>query len=142
MILATNRAKDPISILVPHENGYCIFLPFTEETNKLLNLLIKEGLNIIPEKKEIIKPEEIPSWATEYMTETEIELLKKRNEIEEKLGKYNKFKPLLWETGDSLQELVISAFEEIGIPVTRLPKESHADFEFPINADFTGVCVK
>ena len=139
-ILATNRANDPISIMVPYLNGYCIFLPYAEETNKLLDLLIKKGLNIIPEKEGEIVTAELPSWATEFMTETELKLLKSRNKIVEKLGKYNKFKPLLWETGDNLQELVIDAFEELRIEVAKLPKESHGDFEFPIKKDLTGVC--
>lgn len=140
-VLATNRANDPISLLVPCESGYCIFLPSTDEPLKPLILLIREGRNIIPpEKEEEIVTEEPPSWATEYMTEKELNLLRQRNKIIEKLGKYNKFKGLLWETGDALEVLVIDAFKEIGITVLRLPKESHGDFEFPIKEDLTGVC--
>ena len=138
-ILATNRANDPISIMVPYENGYCIFLPFTDKTTELLDLLIEKGLNIIPEREEIVTAE-LPPWVTTLMTETELNLLKTRNKIVEKLGKYNKFKPLFWETGDNLQQLVIEAFEELEIEVTKLPKESHGDFEFPIKGDLTGVC--
>ena len=139
-ILATNRANDPISIMVPYENGNCIFLPLTEQKTTLLTLLIEKGLNIIPEKEEENSPEELPAWATSLMSETELNLLKTRNKINEKLGKYNKFKPLFWETGDKLQGLVIDAFQELGIKVTKLPKESHGDFEFPIKKDLTGVC--
>jgi hypothetical protein len=139
-VLAKNRASDPISVMVPYENGYCIFLPFTDKTTELLELLIEKGLNIIPEREKEIVTGELPSWATAFMTETELNLLETRNKIVEKLGKYNKFKPLLWETGDNLQELVIAAFEEMGIEVTRLPKESHGDFEFLINEGLIGVC--
>lgn len=140
IILATNRANDPISIMVPCENGHCVFLPNPDDTTKLGNTIIGKGLNIIPaEREEVAISTQLPSWATDFMTETELNLLKARNKIVEKLGKYNKFKPLLWETGDSLQELVIDAFEELGIEVSRLPKESHGDFEFPIKEDLTGV---
>lgn len=140
IVLAVNRVNDPISIKVPYENGYCIFLPLTDQTSKLVDLLIKEGLNIIPEKEGEIGKTELPSWANALMTKTELKLLETRNEIVEKLGKYNKFKPLYWETGDRLQELVIEAFEEMGIEVTKLPKESHGDFEFSVEEDLTGVC--
>jgi len=143
IVLASNRAGDPISIMVPYESGNCIFLPLTDETDKLLDLLIKEGLNIIPkreEEKEEFVPTEIPSWVPAFLTETELKLLKTRNEIDEKLGKYNRFRPLFWETGDNLQKLVIDAFKELGIKVTKLPKESHGDFEFPINGDLIGAC--
>ena len=140
IVLATNRANDPISIMVPYENGYCIFLPSTDKTPELVNLLIEKGLNILPEEEEKIVPSKLPPWAIEFMTKTELGLLETRNKIIEKLGKYNKFKPLLWETGINLEELVIDAFEEFGIEVTRLPKESHGDFEFPIEEDLTGVC--
>lgn len=149
-VLAVNRANDPISIMVPCENGYCIFLPFTDESARpqLLDLLIKRGLSLIPEEEEthaLEKKEQIPSvslppWATDYMSKTEADLLRARNEIDEKLGKYNKFKPLFWETGDILEELVIQAFEELGINVTRLEKASHGDFEFAISKSLTGVC--
>lgn len=140
-VLATNRANDPVSIMVPYESGYCVFLPFTDESVKPLVLTVEKGLNIIPpEREEEIVAEEPPSWATEYMTEKELNLLRQRNKIIEKLGKYNRFKALLWETGHTLQALVIDAFEEIGITVLRLPKESHGDFEFPIRDDLTGVC--
>ena len=139
-ILATNRANDPISIMVPYGNGYCIFLPFTDKTTELLSLLTGKGLNIIPEAEEEAIVTEPPSWATDFMTQTELKLLKTRNEINQKLGKYNKYRPLFWETGDYLQELVIDAFEEMGIEVTKLPKESHGDFEFTIEESLIGVC--
>jgi|GEM_PF-4544670 len=135
--------------MIPFENGYCIFLPFVNEDKRtqLLSLLIEKGLRLIEEKETGVEEEEeqipsanLPSWATAYMSKTEVHLLKTRNEINEKLGKYNKFKALFWETGSNLEGLVIEAFEELGIEVTRLPKESHGDFEFSINEHLTGVC--
>jgi hypothetical protein len=145
-ILATNRTNDPISILVPYGTGYCVFLPYlpsivsATQADQLLNLLIEKGMNIIPEKEEKVSSSDIPSWATSLMTKTELDLFKTKNEIDKKLGKYNKFKPLYWETGNNLQDLVINAFEELGVEVTRLPRESHGDFEISISKDLIGVC--
>lgn len=137
-VLATNRAGDPISIIVPYDDGFCVFLPYTDDTDKLLNMLFERGINLIPEKEQIAT-ETVPPWANEYMTENELKLFTSFREIEKKLGKYTKFKALLWETGPNLENLVISLFEEIGIKVDKLSPESHADFECPLSADLTGV---
>jgi hypothetical protein len=140
-ILAANRTNDPISVMIPYENGFCIFLPCADEenTNKLLGLLIEKGLNLIPEIEKITSSN-IPSWASSTMSKAELELLKSIEQINEKLGKYNRFKPLFWETGENLKDLVIDAFEEFGIRVTKLSKESHADFEISISQDLIAVC--
>ena len=50
-ILAVNRAGHPISLHVPHERGHCIFLPYTDEKNELVKLLVRKGLNLVPRKR-------------------------------------------------------------------------------------------
>lgn len=50
-VLAVNSAGQPISLHVPHEKGHCIFLPYTDEKNKLVKLLVRKGLSLIPGKK-------------------------------------------------------------------------------------------
>lgn len=49
-ILAVDRAGLPISLHVPHEKGHCIFLPYTDEKNKLAKLIMQKGLSLIPGK--------------------------------------------------------------------------------------------
>jgi len=39
VILATNRVGDIISFVVPYETGYCVFLPYTSQKNKLINII-------------------------------------------------------------------------------------------------------
>lgn len=137
-ILAVNRAGHPISLHVPYERGHCILLPYTEEKNELVKLLVQKGLNLIPKKEG--ERVEIPDWLTEFSTKEEMDLLKGYQEIEGKLGKYNKFKRLLWETGKRLERVVIDSFREIGIDARELPEGSHADFEFPLTEEVTGAC--
>lgn len=137
-ILAVNRAGHPISLHVPYERGHCIFLPHTREKKGLVNLLMQKGLNLIPKKEGELG--EIPEWLGEFSTKEEMDLLKGYQEIEGKLGKYNKFKRLLWETGKRLERVVIDSFREIGIDAMELPEGSHADFEFPLTEEVTGVC--
>ncbi len=137
-ILAVNRAGHPISLHVPYGGGHCILLPYTSEKDKLVKLLVQKGLNLIPKKEE--GHVEIPDWLKEFSTKEEMDLLKRYQEIEGKLGKYNKFKRLLWETGKRLERVVIDSFREIGIEVRELPEGSHADFEFPLTEEVTGVC--
>jgi hypothetical protein len=139
-VVATNRTHDPISVIVPYESGSCVFLPSTDKDNELLNLLIEKGLNIIPEIERGSASSGVPSWASSLMSETELDLLESMNQIGGRLGKYNRFKALLWESGEALQNLVVNAFEEVGIEVTKLPKESHADFEIHLDRNLTGVC--
>jgi len=50
-ILAVDRAGHPISLHVPHERGHCIFLPYTDEKNELVKLLVRKGLNLVPRKR-------------------------------------------------------------------------------------------
>ena len=139
-VVATNRTHDPISVIIPYESGYCVFLPSTDKANELLNLLIEKGLNMIPEMERGSASSGIPSWASSLMSRTELDLHESMNQIEGKLGKYNRFKALFWESGEAPQNLVISAFDEVGIQVTKLPKESHADFEIQLDRNLTGVC--
>lgn len=145
-ILATNRTKDPVSIVVPYHNGYCVFLPrpilYPDLTNliTLHELLMKRGLELIPEKEDKQDASNLPGWASSLATKQELSLIKTLNEINRKLGKYAKFKQLYWQSGDNLNALVTSAFEELGFAITRLPKETHADFEVKIDENLTGVC--
>ena len=60
--------------------------------------------------------------------------------MKEYWGKTGKFKPLLYETGVNLENLVIDAFREMGIKVRKLPEGSYADFEFQISEDLIGIC--
>jgi len=50
-ILAVDGAGYAISLHVPHERGHCIFLPYTDEKDKLVKLLVRKGLNLISRKK-------------------------------------------------------------------------------------------
>lgn len=50
-ILAVNRIGRPISLHVPHERGHCIFLPYTDEKNELVKLLVRKGLTLVPRKR-------------------------------------------------------------------------------------------
>ncbi len=133
-ILATNRAGHPISIIVPYENGHCVFLPYTNQIDELTSLLIQSGLNIISEAFETEEaPAEVPTWIGEFVTEEEEKLLKKQNELEKKIRKRTKFKRLLYEKGIALQELVEDIFKELGFDVKKLPKGAYADLEIPLN---------
>jgi len=135
-VLATNKVGDPVSLVTPYEAGYCVFLPQTYYLTRLVDLLLENGLSLIPDFVEI----EVPEWIGEYATPLESQLLRQKLEIEKRLGKTGKYKPLLYETGTSLENLVIDAFGEIGLDVSRLPEGSHADFEFPISEELTSVC--
>jgi len=50
-ILAVSRAGNPVSLHVPHGRGHCIFLPYTDEKDKLVKLLVRKGLNLVPRKR-------------------------------------------------------------------------------------------
>ena len=142
-VLATNRANDPISILVPYRSGYCIFLPNPDKNfvnlEKLHELLLSRGLQLIPERVDAGNIVTLPSWAKLIASQRELSLLEKYNKLSEQIGKYSKFKQLYWESGDSLENLVIEALKELGLEVTKLPKGSHADFEVKLNGDLIAV---
>jgi len=139
-VLATNRTNDPISVIIPYGSGFCVFLPWTYDLDELLDLLIEKGLNIIPQVEEEAGSSSVPSWTSSIMSKAEVDLLESMSQIEGKLGKYNRYRALLWETGENLQNLVVSAFKELGIDVAKLPKESHADLEITLDKNLTGVC--
>lgn len=143
-ILAENRVGDPISFVVSYNSGYCFFIPRVkvEDEHKLISFLLENISSLIPEIKKEIPTEvtEIPEWIDEYTTDLERNLLKQKLEIDKKLGKTGKFKPLLYETGSSLKNLIIDALRELGIKVTKLPEECYADIEFPISEELIGVC--
>lgn len=138
-IIATNKVKDPVSFLSPIYEGYCIFLPRPNysEKSELVDALIEEGLDIIPDMEDSIT---IPDWIDQYATENERELLIQKENIEKKLGRAGKIKPLLYETGKKLEKIVMDTFIEIGIEIEVLPEGSHADFEFPLSNNQTAVC--
>lgn len=50
-IFAVNKTGRPISLHVPHERGHCIFLPYTDEKNELVKLLVRKGLSLVPKKR-------------------------------------------------------------------------------------------
>jgi hypothetical protein len=139
-VLARNRTNDPVSVLIPYLDGFCVFLPRADKENQLVDLIIEKGLNLIPENEKRTAPSSIPAWASLIMSETELELLEIMQRTKQKLGKYAMYKPLYWETGEALKLLVINAFEELGIKVTNLPSESHADFEILVRPNSIGVC--
>lgn len=139
-VFARNRTNDAISVMIPYLNGFCIFLPSTYKENELVDLIIERGLDLIPESEKRVTSSIMPTWASSIMSKTELELLETVQKTNEKLGKYARYKPLYWETGEPLKRLVIDAFEELGIKAKDLPSESHADFEISLRPGLIGVC--
>lgn len=137
--LAVNKVKDIVSFIMPIENGHCVFLPQVPygERGVLVDALIRQGETLFKLEEEI---HDIPEWISLYATELERQLLNERDEIERKLGRVGRLKPLLYETGKKLEKEVMRVMKDIGFNVIKLPDGSYADFEFQIDEDQTAVC--
>jgi hypothetical protein len=144
--LATNRTNDPICINVPYLNGQCLFLPHPSDnlTNQdnLFSYLLNQGLDLFPVVKEENKGAKAPqpAWYNVLSTNREQSIMAQHNELTEKLDKYRAFKKLYYLTGEDLEDTVMEALTELGLTINRLPKGSHADFEFPLNDGKIAVC--
>ena len=138
-VIAVNKVNDIVSFSTQIHNGYCIFLPKVDDSQKssLVDALIQRGKNLVRIERRIV---EIPEWLSLYATDLERKLLRQKNEIEKKLGKAGKIKPLLYETGNNLERIVLEVFKDVGFEINKLPKGSYADFEFPLLHDLTAVC--
>jgi hypothetical protein len=147
-VLATNRTNDPISFVAPFYKGNCVFLPTPSNVVefppfKLLDFILNRGMELIPEVKNTTPngtPTSIPPWANSIASQKELTLLESYNKLEEKLGKYSKFKQLYWESGEQLEDLVIDALRELGLKVTKLEKGSHVDLEVSLSGGLVAVC--
>jgi hypothetical protein len=138
-VIAVNKVNDVVSFSTQIHNGYCIFIPKVDNSQRssLVDTLIQRGQNLVQIERGIVK---IPEWLNFYATELERNLLIQKNEIEKKLGKAGKIKPLLYETGNNLERIVLEVFKDIGFEIMRLSKECYADFEFSLSQDLTAVC--
>jgi len=127
-ILAKNEGNKPISIQVNAGKGLLVFLPWSNH-NKFPDILLQGAIN--SKSKNIEKPP--PIWLKNYPIPEEEKLQKSLDVVNEKLTKTQKerdtlqieyetktnLKKLLYEQSDALEEAVKSAFEELGIPMTR-----------------------
>lgn len=136
IILATNKPGNPVSLYIPIQEGGCIILPSLKQLDKIYSIIYNNLNSFYPELEFGIKPE----WVSSYLSEKETELFNKKEEIEEKLGKYSVYKELLWGTGTKLEKLVRQSLAELGCNVTRLPIDSACDFEVDLGDGLIGVC--
>ncbi len=108
-VLARNNPGFPISFIYEVNKGKMMFLPWYESTyqKELLRLVLD---NI---KKKIINKEQIvgtltPQWIDKdkYNLMNEVDLIKKRNLIEDQLNLANKSKRILYESGRELSKSI------------------------------------
>lgn len=136
IVLATNKPRNPISIIIPYYKGRCVILPSAKEPDVLYSVISLNIEKFYPKIEPALKPD----WVNDYLTEQEKELFKKKEEIETELGRFSLYKQLLWETGERLESLVKNCFIELGMKVKDLSKDSACDFEIDLGNNITAVC--
>lgn len=137
IVLAENRTGDAISLAIPYESGYVIFLPYTDNDEMLY--LIKNYKNIFDNLKENKEMKLHPKWLDNFLTPKEKTLIENANVIEKELTKYGDFKRLIFESGDNLANITKKALEEYGFNVEVPGEGTVPDLEISLSTDLKGI---